>query len=336
MARTAMILFIFFMVCTSIRAQHVNQKIDGITMVAPPQPIEQIEVQKVSDIGAGWICLVPYGFQRNGEAKVNGGLSNKWWGEGKEGLIKCIEMAKKAKLKIMVKPQVWVRDGWVGAVSYKKEEDWRTWEESYKAYILSIGEVAAQYNVELFCIGTEYDLIAQQRELYWRDLIKSVRKIYSGSLVYSANWDNYQKIKFWDALDYVGISAYFPLSSMKQPTENFLGLEWKKIDKKMNSFSKKYNKKILFTEYGYMSVDHCADKTWELEAKVDQLEVNQDCQATAYAAMFSEIWAKDYIAGGFLWKWFPYASRREGSREKEYDPQNKQAAQILKKYYSIY
>lgn len=45
----------------------------------------------------------------------------------------------------------------------------------------------------------------------WRELIARVREVYDGPLGYAANFDQYQEVGFWDALDVMGINAYFQL-----------------------------------------------------------------------------------------------------------------------------
>ena len=45
----------------------------------------------------------------------------------------------------------------------------------------------------------------------WRELIARVRAVYDGPLGYAANFDQYQEVGFWDALDVMGINAYFQL-----------------------------------------------------------------------------------------------------------------------------
>ena len=57
--------------------------------------------------------------------------------------------------------------------------------------------------------------------------------------------------------------------------------------------------------FGYLSVDGCAHRVWELEAKVNHLAVNEQAQANALDALFETYWSEKYGAGGFLWKWFP-------------------------------
>ena len=45
-----------------------------------------------------------------------------------------------------------------------------------------------------------------------RHLVAEVRAIYGGKLVYAANWDEIDRVRFWDALDYVGVQLYAPLA----------------------------------------------------------------------------------------------------------------------------
>ena len=109
--------------------------------------------------------------------------------------------------------------------------------------------------------------------------------------------------------------------------------KWKNIANKLKLFSKQNNRKILFTEYGYLTVDGCADKCWELEGKVNQLNQNQKAQANSFEALYSTYWSKDYWAGGFIWKWFPEGMGHEGYKSKDYCPQDKEAENIIAKWY---
>lgn len=59
---------------------------------------------------------------------------------------------------------------------------------------------------------------------HWRQLIAKVREVYSGPVGYAANFDQYHLVGFWDALDVMGINAYFELRSrvLEQETEETL------------------------------------------------------------------------------------------------------------------
>lgn len=154
-------------------------------------------------------------------------------------------------------------------------------------------------------------------------------------MTYAPNWDDYDKVTFWDALDYIGTDAYFPLSSDKTPTVCDLKNAWQPLVKKLKSYSEQWNKPILFTEWGYLSVDACADKTWELEKQKDQIPVNEQAQANAIQALLETFGEEAWWAGGFQWKWYPsaHSAAGEGQHIKDYTPQEKKSIALLKTMY---
>ena len=92
--------------------------------------------------------------------------------------------------------------------------------------------------------------------------------------------------------------------------------------------------KVLFTEYGYLSVDHTAYRHWEHEENIYNLAVNESAQANALDAFYST-WVKENIwAGGFLWKWYPDRKGHQGYFEKDYTPQGKKAEEVIKKWFT--
>ncbi len=91
----------------------------------------------------------------------------------------------------------------------------------------------------------------------------SLKQTYHGKLTYAANWDDYKKFPFWEKLNYIGVDAYFPLSSDKIPSVNSLQKSWKKYIDEMEKISLKHNRPILFTEYGYRNVDYTGEETLE-------------------------------------------------------------------------
>jgi hypothetical protein len=311
-----------------------SRKIKGITMVAPPNPFPENPMTAIKNTNANWIALIPYAFSRRGKPEVHFQISGgQWWGERPEGIRESIRLAKAAGLYIMLKPQVWMHDEWVGNMDFDSEEEWQLWEKDYKSYILQNVKLAEDLNVDMVCIATEYNIAAIKRASYFKTLIAEIKSIYSGKLTYCASWNDYQNIPFWDVLDYIGISAYFPLTDDATPNHDKLKEAWTPIAVELENFSKKVNKKILFTEFGYLSVDGCAGKSWEIEKQVDQKNINQRAQANAYNALLKSFWDKTWWAGGFVWKWFPNGEGHEGYPDKDYTPQGKEAESVLRKWY---
>jgi hypothetical protein len=308
-------------------------KIKGITLVAPPRPIDNESVKRIAETNSDWIALVPYGFQRQNDKAVQYNVDGQWWGERAEGVNNCIDLAHSHNQKVMLKPQIWIHGLWVGDLDFKTEAEWLVWEEGYRGFINSYVDMAIAKNVEMFCIGTEIRNSVSKREKFWRGLIKEIRVKYKGKLTYSANWDDFKQVPFWDALDFIGISAYFPLSDVATPSVFDLTARWKMYSKDLKDYSKKYKRQILFTEYGYLTVDQCAYKTWELEKRVKTTPENQQAQANAFQALYLTFWKESYWAGGFIWKWFPNGMGRAESMAKEYTPKDKLAEAVVSEWY---
>ena len=311
-----------------------QQKIKGITMVAPKKEFNNNPLDKIAEHEANWVCLVPFAFMRNDDPALSYDKAWQWWGETPAGIKKSIRKAKESGLNVMLKPQIYIPGSWIGDLKFKSEEDWTEWEKNYKTYLMKMVDIAIEEDVAMICLGTEINHSIKKREKYWRGIIAEIRQKYDGLLTYSANWDTYKEMPLWDALDFIGISAYFPLSKTETPTQRELLRKWRPIITKLELFSKENNKPILFTEYGYLSVDGCAYRAWELEKEVHQLDINEQAQANALDALFMANWNQSYWAGGFLWKWFPNMDGHEGYPEKDYTPQNKKSAAVLQRWYS--
>jgi len=305
-------------------------KMTGITLVAPRDSFVTNPFSDIKAVNADWVALVPYAFTPRGSADLVFNSPHQWWGETPGGLESSVHLAKASGLKIMIKPQVWMHGQWIGDLEYNNDSEWQRWEEQYREYILTFAAIAERHEVELFCIGTEVRKSAIEREAFWRLLIEDVRKVYGGKVSYCANWDNFENIPFWDAVDLVGISAYFPLTDTSTPDVEELVQHWKPIEKRISRLSRSLGGKgVFFAEFGYMSVDGAAGKTWELEDRRQALNPNEKAQANAIEAVLLSFCDASYWKGCFLWKWYPNNGRKPSFKERDYTPQGKQAEHIL-------
>jgi hypothetical protein len=306
----------------------------GITFVAPPQQYSDTAMAKITAVNANSIAIIPYAFGKIEDGSIHYGESKyKWWGESRAGVIYTILDAKKRNLIVMLKPQIWMHDHWTGDMQLDNESKWKRWEDDYRKYILDFAKIADSTNVDLFCIGTELKNCLNHNPHYWSNLIADIRKIYKSKITYAANWDEFQNCILWDKVDYIGINAYFPLLNEKQPTINQLKKAWEKYLPEMQKVSSKYQKSVLFTEYGYLCVDGCSFNTWELESKIDQLPKNEEAQANAFKALYEVMHIQPYWCGGYMWKWFPDMHGHEGYPDKDYTCQDKLAQKVMSEYY---
>ena len=323
-----------FIFLAALSIAPISKKINGVSLEMPPQKIGMSQIGSLDEVNAGWVAMIPYAFSRPTEPTIRIASSGHWWGETVEGTSECIRMAHRAGLKVMIKPHVWVSGhGWPGDYDLKDEVKWKIWEKEYTKYIMIFAKVAADLDVELLCIGTEYRKAAEQRPEFWKGLIKKVRAVYGGKVTYAANWDNYEKVKFWGELDYIGVDAYFPLSKKPRPSVAELKTNWKKWEMKLKEQADLYDRPVLFTEYGYKSIEHANTGHWNY--KEDTLKTSMANQVIAYEALFQSVWQRDWMAGGFLWKWHMRDDPKFGGLEnRRYTPQGKPAAKVIAKWYS--
>ncbi|MEN7549064.1 hypothetical protein AAG747_14160 [Rapidithrix thailandica] len=315
------------------------EKMNGVSLVAPPKPFEGDVFQPIVGVSANWVAIIPYAFINGNSTGVSFDQERQWWGERTEGVLESIRLAKEKGLRVMLKPHVWVKgQGWAGDFALHSEKEWKAWERNYTRYILHHARLADSLHVELFCIGTEFRKAVVQREVFWNVLIERVREVYTGELTYAANWDNYEQIMFWPQLDYIGLDAYFPLSMNASPSVKELKKAWEKPLMAISQLQKEVGKPVLFTEYGYRSIDQATGKQWELPTtrgrRQKTIQVNLQAQKNAYQALYEVFWSNTWFAGGFLWKWYSQHQKSGGEHCSDYTPQNKPAETIIRRYYS--
>lgn len=306
-------------------------RINGVSLVNPHSPIESETMAGVKRVNAGWVAVIPYAFSRKGEPTVTFDHARQWWGEKTDGNCMLIQLAQENNLKVMVKPHVWIRgEGWTGDFNLSSEEEWSVWEEDYTKYILNHAVKADSMKVDMLCIGTEYRIPAKERPLFWRTLIAKVREVYGGKITYAANWDNYENITWWDEVDYIGIDAYFPLVDREDPLVEDIERGWNPIKDQLSRFSKQWEKPVVFTEYGFQSVNGAAGKHWEVEKSLES--VNEQLQANAYEATFRAMEKEEWYAGGFFWKWH-FLMKEDDWYLTEWTPQYKEAEHVIAEWY---
>lgn len=288
-------------------------------------------LKEIAQTGAKWVAIVPTWYQdKCYTTKVFANEST----ASDESVIHAIDTAHALGMKVMIKPHLDIVDisegSWRGEIACINEPDWKAWFESYRDFMVHYAQIAQANNVEMLCIGTELTSVSTIRGEMWKDIvIKPVREAYKGPLTYAANWNvEYMHVSFWDAMDYVGIDAYFPLSDKDNPTLEELKKGWEPWVKEMEDFQKKINMPIIFPEVGYISADGAAKMPWEdLPGKA-----NMELQANCYRALLETFWGKEWFYGMYWWRWGTDV-RFGGPGNRGFTPQNKPAKKIVVQWY---
>ena len=274
------------------------------------------ELDSLKALGVDWIAIMPYGYQ-------NGATGDQVFGyptnEGRTEFFNRTDptltdgdvMAEGASahtrgIGVTIKPQIWSHDfwrggEWHGTIRQNSPEAHARWWETYKAFALHYAHIAEESHAEQYCICTELVHMTTEHSDEWRSLIAEIRTVYRGRLTYAAHWDTeFEKITFWDALDYIGLSAYFPLDVPDSASVETLVEAWQSPRQRIQAVVRRFRRPVLFMEAGYRSMAGTFRKPWEDKARVP----DNNAQARAYEALFRAFADERWWKGVYFWKTF--------------------------------
>lgn len=304
--------------------------------------LDSTNIKVLNKTNYNWITLVPWGFQTSYKsAKVtHHDPEGKNIKSGNDELHQRISLLKSKGYKVFIKPHVWVdttiNGKWRSSIYPLNDSDWEIWQDSYRDFVFRYAKVAEDAKADMFCIGTEFSRLAIEKPLFWRSLIKDLRKIFSGKLTYAANWNQtFEKITFWDDLDFIGIQAYFPLTDLNSPSIENINKGWQKYIPSMEALKLKFNKDIIFTELGYKSTTNAAIKPWEWAENTYQSDsLSFQTQVNVYQSFFKTIWPKDWFAGVHIWQLRTDYEIGDEINNTDFFTQGKPAGKIIEEYYN--
>jgi len=287
-----------------------------------------------------WITLVPYAGQKDIDSEsmnYNRGRNDSLARVRRDSIWKRkIDFAHAEGFKVFLKPHIWLSspsDGkWRSDIFPTSETNWKLWQKKYREFILIYAKIAQESQVEMFCVGTELSRLTVEKPEFWQELITEVRSVYAGKITYAANWhDEFEKITFWNELDYIGIQAYFPLVDNEFPTVKEISKGWKKYFPMMESIHEKYNREILFTEMGYKSTADSAIDPWAWIDYGDKQDktLSYETQANCYEAFFKTVWKKNWFAGVHIWQMRSDYREHGGKEHLDFTPQGKVALEVI-------
>lgn len=237
---------------------------------------------------------------------------------------KMITFAQEIGLKVILKPMVNIADGmWRAHINFFDhdvpcEPKWSDWFASYTTFITHYAQIAEDTNCTMFVVGCEL-VNSNRREKEWRQVIADVREIYKGLVTY--NCDKYQedRLTWWDAVDVISSSGYYPID------------QWEQELKRIEQVVRKEQKPFFFCEAG------CASRTgskwlpnnWELEGTVDI-----SSQKEWYEEMFHQTNAHEWVRGFGLWDWKAHLySIKIADLNDDYALYGKPAEAIVQSYF---
>lgn len=275
--------------------------------------------------GANFITLVPNALQETPQSEEIDFTSDATISD--EELISMIDYIHKKGLLVALKPTVNCKNGtWRAHINFFDkdvpcEPKWENWFRSYTEFQLHFAKLAKETGCEMFIAGCEM-VQTDRRSEEWRELIAQIRTVYDGPVTYNA--DKYQEdnVTWWDCVDYICSSGYYPID------------DWDRQLDRIEAVVEKFKKPFFFAECGCMST-HGAGKVpndWTVRGEIDLQE-----QADWYQTMFEACRKRSFVQGFCLWDWawkqYPLC---KADANWGYDIYGKPAQQIVKKYYDMF
>ncbi|WP_457654210.1 glycoside hydrolase family 113 [Rhodocaloribacter sp.] len=311
--------------------------IRGITLDARRPPADAT-LTRLHDLGVTHVTVIPYAFQPSKDrSEIRHNPDGHWYSESDAGIRDLAGRLNRRGIKLILKPQIWLRGGaWTADIAFETEADWQKWEAEYRRFIMHYARLAAETGAALLVVGTELATPVRTREAFWRGLIADVRAVYGGKLTYAANWhEDFEHVPFWDALDFVGVQAYFPITEASDPSLETLKAGWKPHLEALARVSRRTGRPVLLTELGYRSVPYAAAEPWRWPSRNEDRHVAPDfeLQARLFEAFFEQCWSAPWLAGAIIWKWHPDA-RGSRNRDLNFTPQGKPAERVIRQWFT--
>ncbi len=296
-------------------------------------------LQKTKELGINSFSITPFTSMRNADNPVPFRFWEFAGAENDESLIYLKHVSDKLNMSVMMKPHVYLGErSWPGDIQMHNKKDWNLFFHYYYDWIFNYVMLSEIYKIPMMCIGNELSKTTVGHEKQWAELINKVRSIYDGKITYSANWgEEFENVKFWKHLDYIGLSEYYPLSDKSNPSDSELYHGAERIMSKVKKIAQKYNKKVVFTEVGFRS----SEEPWKtsMESSNGKREINLKNQERCYNALFKAAYKQKWLMGMYWWKWPSYLGYTGVNLGEPYDlypPNNKPAEYMMQKWFRKY
>lgn len=275
-----------------------------------------------------WVAVVAAGYLPTTTA-----TTITWTNWSRRNYAAGIRTIRQRGLRVLFKPylwshEFWTKQMWTGVIVQPDSAQCKQWFASYTAWMLDNARYAEAGKAEMLCIGLELPgMCMYERE--WRALIDTVRTVYSGALVYAAHGLlEAKQIRFWDALNCVGVNIYPTLSDSPRPTDDELRRGWQPYKRDFAALFAVLGKPIIFTEAGFRSVLGAAYKPWEWPEHAER-PASTEQQTQAYKILAEQCYNQPWFGGIFWWKFFTAPEKNEGP--DGFTPQGKPAFQQMAK-----
>lgn len=238
-----------------------------------------------------------------------------------------IDLAHANGMAVQLAPTVWTVLPYVWRGAYYPSNV-STFFDNYRTMMNHYADLAQANGVELLTVGSEYTTL-ERYGAQWRHVISDVRQRYSGLTTYMAVTQRIAKVKWWDALDFIGVSPYYYLSGKATPSYDEMRAAW--VNKWMpyvHNISLRFGRPVLFNEIGYLSAQYAPAAPYK---SVTNKPASEQVQADAYAALLDAADAQPWLRGVIFFRWSPPIA---APVDRTFSPRDKLAECVMAKHWA--
>lgn len=279
-------------------------------------------IDEIAAHGANWVSLQVELAQRDaGSTAMEAPMGE----AAQERVIaRAVRQARERGLKAMLFPIVLLSHPgpkeWRGKL---KPADRAAWFGEYRGHLLRLARLARRSGAEALCVGSELCSLEEEAGR-WSAIIADCRAEFPGMLLYSANWDHYERAPFWAELDAIGLSGYYELTKSSGPTLEDLTQKWESIRDGILRWrrDRALAAPIVFTEIGYANQVGAGIFPWDHTRVAPP---DPAAQALCLESFIRAWHGQPGFGGAYIYNWFGYARLDDAG----YSPRGKPAARII-------
>lgn len=248
-------------------------------------------LSNLADLGANTVAIVVFLQQDSNNA------SSMRFDEhmSLQGVARTIRWARELGLKVVLKPQLLVDDGWAGAI---EAADWEAWFDEYTNYLYAFALLAQQEGVEILVVGTELNHTASLPG--WKELIVQVRTVYSGELSYTAHGiQGLREFGYWQELDSASVSLYPSLGDTQQDSRQRIEQVLEELKKTTDALEVP----LWVAEVGIASRANARQQPWVWKDLHEQEQVVDLRVQNEVIDLWLENLGVSWLQGVLLWSW---------------------------------
>jgi hypothetical protein len=287
-------------------------------------------IEEIAALGATHIALVVPFYQQDGAAttlRLHTRLSPTL-----AATAEAARAARQAGLAVTLFPIVRLEsprgpNDWRGTLAPSNRQ---AWFRSYEALLGDLAAVGRVTEATRLIIGSELSTLDGEADLpLWRPVIEKVRALFSGQLVYSANWDHYRDVRLYELVDELGVVGYFNLREPDGASDvEALAGRWRALRGELESWMIGQGKPFVITELGYRSRAGSSASPWD---ETTGGSVDLDEQRRSFAA-FRRAWSDPgapavSLDGVYVWNWYGFG----GAGSVGYTPRGKPAQEEVRR-----